>query len=111
VCGWVEPASLCDVVHPVGRCVSQPVLVSQFGEFGQLVQYLANRIIRVCEEQLTQVAPAARAQLMCERGAGDAGPRDQGAIVDVLSVNKIALSNCPAGGDMNREVMRPSLGS
>ena len=33
------------------------------------------------------------------------------AIVDVLSGKQVALSNCPAGGDMKREVSRPSLGS
>ena len=44
----VQPISLHDVVQPVGRSVSQPKLLSQFGEFRQLVEDLASRIIRMC---------------------------------------------------------------
>jgi hypothetical protein len=36
-----------DVVQPVGHSVSQPVFASQFGEFGELVEVLGSRLIRV----------------------------------------------------------------
>src|SRR6185312_17319179 len=54
--GRVQPVSPRDVVHPDGRPVGQPVLVGQFAELGQLVQRLADRVVGVLEEQLTEFA-------------------------------------------------------
>ena len=61
-----QPITLPDLVHPVRSSVGQPVFVGQLTELGQLVQHLAERIVRVPDEQLTQFA-----EVVLEPSRGD----------------------------------------